>query len=134
MGQVVSSLCVPEMPLRGHFESMSVQVQGGTWAYSVASCNCTWTEGREEIALPACVHAQSCPSLCDPMNCSLPGSSARGVFQARILEWVAISSSRGSSQPRDRTCISCIGKQVLYHQYHLGSMKRLLFSKCGLNT
>ena len=41
--------------------------------------------------------AQSCPTLCDPTDCSLPGSSIRGVSQARILEWVAISSSRGSS-------------------------------------
>ena len=47
--------------------------------------------------------AQSCPTLCDPTDCSLPGSSIRGISQARILEWVAISSSRESSQPRDRT-------------------------------
>ena len=45
--------------------------------------------------------AQLCPTLCDPMDCSLPGSSIHGIFQARILEWVPISSSRGSSQPRD---------------------------------
>ena len=44
--------------------------------------------------------AQSCPTLCDPTDCSLPGSSIRGVSQARILEWVAISSSRESSQPK----------------------------------
>ena len=49
------------------------------------------------------MRAQLCPSLCDPIDCSLPGSSVHGVFQARILEWVAISSSRGSSQPSDRT-------------------------------
>ena len=48
-----------------------------------------------------CSVAQSCPILCDPMDCSLPGSSVHGVFQARILEWVSISSSRGSSPPRD---------------------------------
>ena len=47
--------------------------------------------------------AQSCPTLCDPMDCSLPGSSIHGIFQARVLEWVAIFFSRGSSQPRDRT-------------------------------
>ena len=47
--------------------------------------------------------AQSCPTLCDPMDCSLPGSSVHKIFQARILEWVAISFSRGSSQPRDQT-------------------------------
>ena len=44
-----------------------------------------------------------CLTLCDPMDCSPPGSSIHGIFQARILEWVAISFSRGSSQPRDRT-------------------------------
>ena len=47
--------------------------------------------------------AQSCPTLCDPMDCSPPGSSVHGILQARILEWVAISFSRGSSQPRDKT-------------------------------
>ena len=45
--------------------------------------------------------AQSCLTLCDLMDCSLPGSSFHGIFQARVLEWVAISFSRGSSQPRD---------------------------------
>ena len=45
--------------------------------------------------------------LCDPMDCSLPGSSIHGIFQARVLEWVAISFSRGSSQPRDQTQVSC---------------------------
>ena len=49
------------------------------------------------------------------MDCSLPGSSVHGVSQAKILEWVAISSSRGSYQPRDRTYVSCIGRQILYH-------------------
>ena len=55
---------------------------------------------------------QSCPTLCDPIDCSLPGSSVHGIFQAIVLEWIAISFSRGSSLPRDRThisCISCIG-------------------------
>ena len=51
---------------------------------------------------------QSCPTLCDPMDYSLPGSSVHGIFKARILEWVAISFSRGSSQSRDRTHVSCI--------------------------
>ena len=52
--------------------------------------------------------AQSCPTLCDPMDCSLPGSLVHGIFQARILEWAAISFSRGSSQPRDWTRVSRI--------------------------
>ena len=51
---------------------------------------------------------QSCPTLCDPVDCSLPGSSVHGIFQAIVLEWIAISFSRGSSQPRDRTRVSCI--------------------------
>ena len=54
---------------------------------------------------------QSCPTLCDH---SLPGSSAHGILPAWILEWVAISFSRESSWPGDRTCISCIDRQVLY--------------------
>ena len=52
--------------------------------------------------------AQSCPTLCDPINCSLPGSSVHGVFQARVLVWVAISFSRRSSPPRDQTWVSHI--------------------------
>ena len=52
--------------------------------------------------------AQACPTLCDTMDCSLQGSSAHGIFQARVLEWVAISFARGSSQPRDQTHVSHI--------------------------
>ena len=53
----------------------------------------------------------------DPMDCSLPGSSIHGISQAKLLEWVAISSSRGSFQPRDWTPVSCTGRQILY--WHL---------------
>ena len=60
------------------------------------------------------VHTRSCPSLCDPMDCSPSGFSVHGVFQARILEWVAISSSMGSSQRRDQTHGSYISRQILY--------------------
>ena len=62
--------------------------------------------------------AQSCPAFCNPMDCSPQGSTIHGIFQARILEWVVISFSRGSSWPRDQThvsSISCIGRRVLYH-------------------
>ena len=65
---------------------------------------------------------QSCPTLCDPMDCSSPGSSVHGISQARILEWVAITFSRGSSRPRDRTCISCVScviRQILLPLSHL---------------
>ena len=55
---------------------------------------------------------QSCPTLCNPIDCSLPGSSDHGIFQARVLEWVAISFSGGSSQPRDRTQVFCIASRL----------------------
>ena len=72
----------------------------------------------------ACMHACLVVSwLCDSKDCSLPGSSVHGIFQARILEWVAISSSLGSSWLKDQSCvfwISCIGRLNLYHEpkYH----------------
>ena len=59
--------------------------------------------------------SRSCPALCDPMHCHPTRSSVHEISQARILEWVAISFSRGSSQPRDQTIVSCIGSWVLYY-------------------
>ena len=58
---------------------------------------------------------KSCLTSCDPMDCSPPGSSVHGISQARILEWVTTSFSRGSSWPRDQTWVSCIGRPLLYH-------------------
>ena len=69
-----------------------------------------------EISRCVCVCVQSCLTPCDLM--APPGSSVHGIFQARILDWVALSSFRGSSLHRDQTCvscISCIGRLVLYH-------------------
>ena len=54
-------------------------------------------------------------NFCDPMDCNPLVSSVHGILQARILEWVVISFSRGSSQPRNQTQVSCIGKWILYH-------------------
>ena len=65
--------------------------------------------------------AQLCPPLCDPMDCSPPGSSVHGILQTRIMELVAIPFSRGSSRPRDQTwvsCISCISRRILYGLSH----------------
>ena len=62
--------------------------------------------GRKEVE--GSEVAQSCPTLFDPTDCSLQGSSVHGILQARVLEWVAISFSRGASQPRDQTQVSCI--------------------------
>ena len=87
-----------------------------------------------------CLHAkwlQSCPTLCDPMDCNSPGSSVRGLLQARILEWVAISSSRGSSGPRDQTCLlrllHCrqIALLLKYWGSKLVSLKNLRKTECG---
>ena len=60
------------------------------------------SSGRGKV----CVCSQLCPTLFDPTDCSLPGSSVFGILQATILEWVATSYSRGSFQPRDRTLVS----------------------------
>ena len=73
--------------------------------------------------------------LCDPMEYSPPASSLHCIFQARILEWVLIPFSRGSSWPRDWTCLSCIGKQVLYHRATWEVYYSLLLSnEYGLNV
>ena len=74
-----------------------------------------------------CCHSvtQSRPTLCSPKDCSPPGSSVYGIIQARILQWVAMPSSRGFSKPRNQTSISqvsCIGRQVLWHQRHQRSL------------
>ena len=63
-----------------------------------------------------CSVIESCLTPCNPLDYSPPGSSVHGIFQAGILEWVVISSSRGSPDPG---IISCVGRQILY--YHLGS-------------
>jgi len=73
------------------------------------------------------VPAVSRPTLSDPMDYSPPGSSVHGILQARILEWVAISYSRGSFQPRAQTCfsyISCIARRILYQMCHLRETKQ----------
>ena len=62
----------------------------------------------------ACLVAQLCLKICDPMDCSLPGSSVHWAFWARILEWVDIPFSRGSSPSRDHTLVSCICRQIPY--------------------
>ena len=75
--------------------------------------------------------AQSCPTLCNPMDSSippqssnLPGASIHGIFQARVLEWVAISFSRGSSWPKDRTWVSHVaGRRFTVCLSHQGSLK-----------
>ena len=73
---------------------------------TVISANIHFSIGKSEVKWSEV--AQSCPTLCDPIDSSRPGSSVHGIFQARILEWVAIFFSRGSSWPRDWIWLSCI--------------------------
>ena len=68
---------------------------------------------QTNAATAAAKSLQSCPTLCNPRDSRPPGSPVPGILQARTLEWVAISFFRGSSQPRDRTCVSCIGRWIL---------------------
>ena len=73
------------------------------------SCRNSYTNDCECVCVCACVKSlQSCLPLCDPMNCNPPGSSLHGILQARILEWIAMPSSRGSSGPRDQTWVSSL--------------------------
>ena len=87
-----------------------------------------------------CLVTELCLILCDPRDCSPPSSSVHGIFQSRMLEWVAISFSRGFSQPRDQTrisCVSCIDRQILYHcitgsqQHYLPIAKPWKQPKCA---
>ena len=87
---------------------MKERVKGRDYKGEIASCR---HRGVCALAWPV-------SRVCNPMDCSPPGSSVHGISQARVLEWAASSSSRGSSQPRDRThvfCISCISRWILYH-------------------
>ena len=72
------------------------------FVYLFLSSVLLWLKVKKVLA------AQLCPTLCDPMDYSPPGSSVQGILQARILRWVAMPSSRGSPQPRDWTQVSCI--------------------------
>ena len=70
--------------------------------------------GSSEVHYCYCLVAKSCLTLSNPVDCSPSGSSAHGISQARIMKGLVISFSRGFSRPRDRTCVSCIGRQILY--------------------
>ena len=86
--------------------------EGGREGKEGESENQGWTQ--------MCVSCSSSPTLCDPVNCSPPGSFVHGILQAKMLEWVAISFSKRSSQPRDQTLDLPRSRQILYHQSHQG--------------
>ena len=77
-------------------------------------CRVGERDGGGRVSL-SCMPAESCPTLCDPMDCGPPGSSVCGISQARTLDWIAVFCPRGSSRPRNRTCVSCVGRQIPYH-------------------
>ena len=111
---------IPRTEERGRLQSMGWQRVGHDWATSLSL----------SLSECACVHvcAHSCLTLCDPMDCSPLGSSVQGIFQARILEWVAVSSSRASYHPwgwSHVSCLSCTGRWILYYLSHVGSPDQL---------
>ena len=81
---------------------------------SMLSNNLSLTSLNVSSQEHACFITQSCLTFCHPRDCNPLDSSDHGILQARILEWVANSFSRGSSWPRDRTCVSCTGRWILY--------------------
>ena len=81
-------------------------------SYTVGG-NANWCGHYGEHYVLCVLVIQSCPTLCDPIDCSLPGSAVHGILPARILEWVAIPSSREYSQPRDQTRVSHIAGRFL---------------------
>ena len=77
------------------------------------------------------VVAQWCPTLCDTMDYSLPGSSVHGILEAKILKWVAIPFSRGSSRPRDRTPLSCVAGDTFPSEPQLPAFENSLRHSYG---
>ena len=122
-------LCNQQVHPHGHKEGWQAGSFLDFWQQILApDCTCfeEWcfrkTDGSNPslngVCVCACSAAQSYLTFCNPMDYSSPFSSVHGISQARILEWVAIPSSRGSSQPWDWTqvsCVSCIGRWILYH-------------------
>ena len=87
------------------WEKRGDQTHMGLFLFLLLSLTvCICTMGLVAVA----VFVKSCPTLCDPMDYRLPASSVHGIFQARILGWVAISLSTGTSRLRDQTCVSCL--------------------------
>ena len=105
------NLWVGKIPWNTHSSILSwkiplIEKSGALQSVGLDMTECTHTHNKSENEI-----TQSCLTLWDPMECSLQGSSVHGIFQARLLEWVAISFSRRSSQPRDQTLFSHIASR-----------------------
>ena len=94
--------------VQGVLELVDLLGVGWVLPYQARSCSFPLAGGWSLVLWLESEVAQLCPTLCDSMDYSPPGSSIHGILQARILQWVAISFSRGSSWPRDWTRVSCI--------------------------
>ena len=114
-------LCLPRINSPTHFQTPDGKQELMLYTLRFSSC-CVVRgfrkgDGMNDKPAPAgkswyldhaCMHAQSYPTLCNLMDCSPPGSSVHGILQERLLEWVTISYSRGSSRPKDRARVSSI--------------------------
>ena len=108
-------------PLCSQYFPKSPQISCSEKAMCI-SCVCVCVHARTHECVNMCISAQSCLTLCDPMDCSPAGSSAHGVFHTRILEWAAIPLLQGVflTQGSHISCVSCIGRRIPYHWCHLG--------------
>ena len=123
-GVVISTIAGPWIPLLPPVIMVTpLSSPSGVCTPSVPSQQNSLQENGKRLVsfskhMCACSATQLYLTLCDPMDCSPPGSSVHGILQARILEWVAIPFSRGSSQPRGGTLIFCTSSQILYNLSH----------------
>ena len=116
---------VVQKKLNESVASSSAWFHDGLWSI-MAPENCP---ARGDCILVCVQSLQSCLTLCNPLDYSPPSSSVHGILQARILEWVAMPSSRESSQPGVQTCISCIAGGFFYLLSHLACPESVLGSK-----
>ena len=105
----ISDILLLIMRLRSSFQGLHYPIS----AVPISTTCLVRKESESEVA-------QSCPTLCDPVDCSPSGSSVHGILQARILEWVAIPFSRGSSWPRDRIQVSWIAGRFFTYIWPAG--------------
>ena len=133
-----TALCVPiaptGLPPCQRKEFLSILTSWGLEQY-VAFRVCVCVFACVHVCVCAC--AQSCLTLFNPKDCSPPGSSVHGILQARILEWVAISSSKGYSWPRDQTRVSvspALDDRFFTTKCHLGRPHRYLVKVCQMHT